>query len=147
MCVWHPAAGRGSRNALSAALYAACPRLPGLTPLFKPRTCASHVPENTAGTAHTTRGPKRKTRESGPPQQERKHTEAVPPQTATCGAHKTHILVRVIISLQPHELSMTQDTVTTSSRYVGRTKRERATHMAAVSITGLVRAKNYSRGT
>lgn len=36
---------------------------------------------------------------------------------------------------------MTQDIVTTSSRYVGRTKQELAVHKTVVSITGLVRVK------
>lgn len=45
-------------------------------------------------------------------------------QTTTCGAHKPHILFRVIILLQPHELSMTQHVVTTSSKYVSHTKQE-----------------------
>lgn len=33
---------------------------------------------------------------------------------ATCVTHKDHIVFRIIILLQPHELSLTQDVVTTS---------------------------------
>lgn len=55
--------------------------------------------------------------------------------TTTCGAHKPRILFGVIISVQPHELSMTQHVVTASRNYVPHNKQELRIHVTVIPVT------------
>lgn len=143
MCVWHPAAGRSSRNTLSVVPCTVLRYTP--TRSDQRYTALSHAPVLPISREYCRLSEHQKLNTDA---HERKWSTSARAeihrscsQTATCGAHNLHILFRVIILLQPHELSMTQHVVTTSSKYVCRTKQELPIQMTPVSITVLARVK------